>query len=84
MHSVKSNFTREYKQKVNETGSAHVWQKRFWDHVIRDERDFENDIHYIHYNPVKHGYVDDPGIDGLTAVMCYGKSRGYMKIQENG
>ncbi len=59
MHSVKSNFTREYKRKLNETGPVHVWQKRFWDHVIRDERDFENHIHYIHYNPVKHGYVND-------------------------
>lgn len=37
-----------------------LWQKRFWDHVIRDDRDFENHLHYIHYNPVKHGYVKDP------------------------
>ena len=36
------------------------WQKRFWDHVIRDDRDFENHLHYIHSNPVKHGYVTDP------------------------
>ncbi len=36
------------------------WQKRFWDHVIRDENDLENHIHYIHYNPVHHVYVNDP------------------------
>lgn len=36
------------------------WQKRFWDHIIRDENDLENHIHYIHVNPQKHGYVDDP------------------------
>ncbi len=34
-----------------------VWQKRFWEHFIRDESDFMNHFHYIHYNPVKHGLV---------------------------
>jgi putative transposase len=31
-----------------------VWQRRFWEHVIRDERDYENHFNYLHYNPVKH------------------------------
>lgn len=34
-----------------------LWQKRFYDHIIRDERDFRQHMDYIHYNPVKHGYV---------------------------
>jgi putative transposase len=34
-----------------------VWQRRFWEHFIRDESDFENHFHYVHYNPVKHGLV---------------------------
>ena len=34
-----------------------VWQRRFWEHQIRDERDFEKHADYIHWNPVKHGYV---------------------------
>ena len=34
-----------------------LWQRRFWEHRIRDDKDFENHINYIHYNPVKHGYV---------------------------
>jgi putative transposase len=34
-----------------------VWQKRFWEHALRDDRDFERHADYIHYNPVKHGYV---------------------------
>ena len=37
-----------------------IWQRRFWDHVIRDELDFERHLDYIHYNPVKHGYVQCP------------------------
>ena len=34
-----------------------LWQHRYWEHQIRDERDFERHCDYIHYNPVKHGYV---------------------------
>jgi putative transposase len=62
MHSFKPNFTKEYKKLVglSPSQSMKFWQKRFWDHVIRDDRDFENHLHYIHYNPVKHGYVTDP------------------------
>ena len=33
------------------------WQRRFWEHQIRDESDFEQHVDYIHWNPVKHGYV---------------------------
>ena len=62
MHSLKPNFTKAYKQRLGLSvgDSMKFWQKRFWDHVIRDDRDFENHLHYIHYNPVKHGYVTDP------------------------
>ncbi len=38
-----------------------VWQRRFWEHFIRDEDDFANILDYIHYNPVRHGYVERPG-----------------------
>jgi putative transposase len=34
-----------------------IWQRRFWEHQIRDELDFERHLDYIHFNPVKHGYV---------------------------
>lgn len=34
-----------------------LWQRRFWEHQIRDECDFERHVDYIHWNPVKHGYV---------------------------
>ncbi len=32
-----------------------LWQRRYWEHQIRDQRDFEKHVDYIHYNPVKHG-----------------------------
>lgn len=37
-----------------------VWQRGFWDHVLRDERDYQRHFDYIHYNPVKHGLVERP------------------------
>jgi len=41
-------------------GDAFVWQRRFWEHQIRGQDDFNRHCDYIHYNPVKHGLVDDP------------------------
>jgi len=38
-------------------GEQAVWQRRFWEHRIRDERDYANHLDYVHFNPVKHGYV---------------------------
>jgi putative transposase len=34
-----------------------IWQRRYWEHVIRNETDLEHHVEYIHYNPVKHGLV---------------------------
>ena len=34
-----------------------IWQRRYWEHTIRDDADFERHVDYIHYNPVKHGLV---------------------------
>jgi putative transposase len=41
-------------------GEYSLWQKRFWEHTIRDDRDFERCVDYIHYNPVKHRLVATP------------------------
>ena len=38
-------------------GERAVWQRRYWEHTIRDERDFRAHLDYIHINPVKHGLV---------------------------
>jgi putative transposase len=38
-------------------GSLALWQRRFWEHTIRDEGDFERHVDYIHFNPVKHSFV---------------------------
>ena len=38
-------------------GERGIWQRRFWEHTLQDEDDFIRHVEYIHYNPVKHGYV---------------------------
>jgi putative transposase len=34
-----------------------IWQRRYWEHAIRDETDLTRHVDYIHFNPVKHGLV---------------------------
>ncbi|MBE1160086.1 REP-associated tyrosine transposase [Dyella acidiphila] len=39
-------------------GERNIWQRRFWEHQIRDERDLQSHVDYVHINPVKHGHVN--------------------------
>ncbi|MGE0701128.1 MAG: transposase [Hyphomicrobiaceae bacterium] len=39
-------------------GERSIWQRRFWEHAIRDARDFHNHVEYCRFNPVKHGLVE--------------------------
>lgn len=63
---IKVAFTKAYRDAVGgigegrQRGYADVWQPRFWEHVIRDRDDYNRHLDYIHYNPVKHGYVTCP------------------------
>ena len=38
-------------------GERGIWQRRYWEHTVRDERDYAAYMDYIHFNPVKHGFV---------------------------
>jgi putative transposase len=42
---------------MTKRGERGIWQRRFWEHTIRDERDYAAHMDYIHFNPVKHGLV---------------------------
>ena len=44
----------------NKIKEKQLWQRRFWEHLIRDDADFSRHCDYIHYNPVKHGLCDAP------------------------
>jgi len=64
---IKAGFSKQipdlYKHNawLNTSKTKHrestVWQRRFWEHQIRDQQDFNRHMDYIHWNPVKHGHV---------------------------
>ena len=43
--------------KSAQNGEVCIWKRRFWEHQIRDENDLQRHVDYVHYNPVKHGFV---------------------------
>ena len=66
--NIKTHFSRQIPKLNNEIISHSrskilergIWQRRFWEHRIRDELDYRRHMDYIHYNAVKHGYVARP------------------------
>lgn len=42
---------------ADDRGEYRLWQRRYWEHTIRDENDLARHVGYIHFNPVKHGLV---------------------------
>ncbi|NRD68952.1 transposase [Psychrobacter okhotskensis] len=66
--SIKTHFSRQIKKSASEiithsrvrSRERGIWQRRFWEHRIRDDLDYQHHMDYIHYNAVKHGYVTRP------------------------
>jgi putative transposase len=60
---IKSGFTRGLAGDAPRSASKSthrergIWQRRYWEHAIRDDKDLARHVDYIHFNPVKHGYV---------------------------
>ena len=60
---IKSGFSKaipktEYRSDVRiERGERGIWQRRYWEHLIKNEADFQAHMDYVHINPVKHGLV---------------------------
>jgi len=59
---IKSRFTHDVMRNGlpvmrNRRGEYALWQRRFWEHTVRDESDFARHVDYSHYNPVKYGLV---------------------------
>jgi putative transposase len=69
LSSIKGQFSIKYSKfsrqniKVSSSrarkGEVCIWQRRFWEHQIRDEKDLQRHFNYIHYNPVKNGLVQN-------------------------
>jgi len=64
---IKSAFSRSLAtgEQISDSraakGERGIWQRRYWEHTIRDENDFSRHMDYIHINPVKHGLVSAIG-----------------------
>ncbi len=60
----KSHFSRslpltEYRSPIRQqAGERGIWQRHYWEHLIRDEEDFQRHFDYVHINPLKHGLVE--------------------------
>jgi len=63
-NQIKGAFSRALpKTETVSTSRVHkrergIWQRRFWEHLVRDQDDLARHVDYVHYNPVKHGYVE--------------------------
>jgi len=44
-------------RRANTNRKSTIWQRRYWEHQIRDDLDYQRHLDYIHWNPVKHGHV---------------------------
>ena len=60
-----------------------IWQRRYWEHQIRDEADLARHVDYIHYNPVKHGWVKRP-VDWLHSTLHGYIDRGMVPADWGG
>ncbi|HET8880702.1 MAG TPA: transposase [Solimonas sp.] len=60
---IKAGFSRHFAASAARSASKigkrekGIWQRRFWEHQIRDEQDMQRHVDYVHYNPVRHGIV---------------------------
>jgi REP-associated tyrosine transposase len=75
---IKTWFSKHYLAKAPVTHSNRlnkeqqsIWQQRFWEHCLRDEQDFNQHVDYIHYNPVKHGYVERASLWHHSSIHRY-------------
>ena len=80
---IKASFSTRYfgpsaavPQSVADKGEKGIWQRRYWEHAIRDQQDFNRHCDYIHYNPVKHGLVASPS-DWRASSFTEFVARGY-------
>jgi putative transposase len=73
---IKGAFTRSVvaagvRLARNHRGEYGLWQRRFWEHTIRNDGDFERCTDYIHFNPVKHRLVSSPGAWPFSSLHRY-------------
>ena len=78
---IKNHFTHHWQAQGTvsanpsrrEKGELDIWQRWFWEYLIRDEAYLTRHIEYIHYNPVKHGLVRTPADCQYSSFMKYAR-----------
>ncbi|KAA6182398.1 transposase [Thiohalocapsa marina] len=55
---IKKHVSKRVDTATNHRREKQVWQRRYWEHVIRNSDDWRRHLDYVHYNPVKHGLVE--------------------------
>jgi putative transposase len=84
---MKSQFTRAFLRGVAPAADLsasrrrkrerEVWQRRFFEHTVRDEADFERIMNYLHYNPVKHGLATCPHAWPYSSFAKWVRAKAY-------
>jgi len=82
---IKTAFTKSVQKEgliLEKTrhGEARLWQRRYWEHTIRDEYDLACHLNYLHYNPVKHGLVEAVKDWPYSSFHSYIK-RGILSVE---
>ncbi len=95
---LKARFSFRYRREGGAEGRRNTsrrtrnecgyWQRRYWEHKIRDDNDFSRHFHYVHYNPVKHGLVEWPEqwpwstFHKYARMGWYGTEWGHTPIED--
>jgi putative transposase len=86
--AIKARFSRSLARSGvplarDRRGEYDLWQRRFWEHLIRDDDDLARHVEYIHYNPVKHGLVADPFHWRWSSIHVYAR-QGIVSTEWSG
>ncbi len=77
LHGATSHYINKTEQRPGRT----IWHN-YWDRIIRNETDFWTKFNYIHYNPVKHGYVSSPEEWSYSTYNQYLSTQGAEWISD--
>jgi len=91
---IKRRFTIRYLKEVGpgeernqsrqKKREAAIWQRRYWEHTLDKQEDLEEHLDYIHYNPIKHGFVMRAGDWPYSSFSRYVKGGIYEPDWEGG
>jgi putative transposase len=91
---IKRLFTKEYLKEIGpgeernasriKRGETAIWQRRFWEHTLKDENELETRLDYTHFNPVKNGYVSQVADWEYSSFHRYVKEGIYAKDWNGG